>query len=114
MNKLNRFLLAEDPRNGGALAIIHTIDPMAIIVAIEGHSQHTQPFRQYAYVNSDGIEELWTLYAHHLFTTNMNAFDDEVSRQMVDKLLNRAWHWYKSYMEWEDGNIDMQDEASLN
>lgn len=62
----------------------------------------------------NGIEEQWTLYVHHLFTTNMNDLDEVEGNKTIDKLLNRAWHWYKSYMQWEDNNIDLEDYAQDN
>lgn len=97
---MDRFLLAENPRNLKAgVAIIHTIDPVAIIGVIEGHHQRGQHFRHFSYGN-----EQFTLYIHHLFTTNMNAADDEQASIIADKLLKRAWHWYESYLEWEDQN----------
>lgn len=112
---LNRFLLAEDPRNdGGGLAIVHTIDPIGIIGLIPDHVQHSRPFRRFTYRNSDGVTEEWTLYVHHYFTTNMALLDDEEGNKAIDKLLTRAWHWYKSYMEWEDNNIDLEDHAANN
>lgn len=100
--KLNQFLLAEDPRNNsGGIAIIHTIDPQAIIAIVEGHVQHNMPFRQFTYNGQQGPED-YTLYVHYFFTTRMNAISKEITQQIVDKLLNRGWHWYKSYLEWKD------------
>lgn len=112
MNKLNRFLLAEDPRSSleGGTAIIHTIEPYSIIGVIHELVEHTQPYRHFIYNEEESV----TLYVHHMFTTNMAAADEVESDKMIDKLLNRAWHWYKSYLEWEDQNLNEQDEAERN
>lgn len=105
--KLTRFLIADNPMaEGSTSAIIHTIDPIAIIQLIEDHVECSTPYRHYQYINTDGVPELWTLRVHHLFTTE---FDSEQHYIIVDKLLKRAWHWYKAYMEWEDNNIDKNE-----
>lgn len=102
--KLTRFLIADNPMvEGSSSAIIHTIDPHAIIELIEGHKQCSSPYRHYSFVNIDGAPEQWTLRAHHLSTTE---FDSEQHHLIVTKLLDRAWHWYKAYMEWEDSQPD--------
>lgn len=49
------------------------------------------------------IYEDYTFQAHHLFT---REFDSEQHHLIVTKLLDRAWHWYKAYMEWEDSQPD--------
>lgn len=92
--KLTRFLIADNPMVEGApSAIIHTIDPQAIIEIIEGHVHCTSPYRHYSFVNIDGIQEDYTLRAHHLFTTKM---DGEQYHIITTKLLDRAWHWFKA------------------
>ena len=104
--KMDRFLIAENPlSDNGNLAIIHTIDPMAIIEAREGYfkSQEGALYKHYTYINSDGIPEEWTLRVHHLYT---QEFDSERHHAIVVKLLDRAWHWYAAYMAWEDERID--------
>lgn len=50
--------------------------------------------------------EHWTLSIHHLFTTNMAASDDDQASARASKLIDKAWHWYKNYLIWEDNNID--------
>lgn len=113
---MDRFLLAENPMNGDgeALAIIHTIDPVAIIEVLFATSSKKKYQKTFVYINSDGDNEHWTLIVHHLFSTDMNGLGDEVAAEMINKLLNRAWHWYKTYLEWEDKNIDDDDKIQLN
>lgn len=97
---MTRFLLADNPMVEGSLsAIVHTIDPIAIIECIEGHEQCSSPYRHYSFVNIDGVTEDWTLRVHHLMT---QEFDSEKHHIIVTNLLDRAWHWYRAYMEWED------------
>lgn len=100
---MDRFLLAENPMNDGNCAVIHTVDPMAIIECIEGYEHFNSPYRQYSFVNTDGETEGWTLRVHHLFSLE---FDSEQHHIIVTRLLDRAWHWYKAYMEWEDEQIE--------
>jgi hypothetical protein len=95
---MDRFLLAENPMSESRdLAIIHTIEPVAIIGVLENFEKHHQP---HAHFNHFGEE--YTLYIHHMFTTNMAGLDEAEGKKMVDKLLKRAWHWFAAYMEWED------------
>jgi hypothetical protein len=102
--KLTRFLIADNPMvEGSPSAIIHTIEPQAIIEVIEGHQQCSSPFRHYSFVNIDGVPEYYTFRVHHLMT---QEFDSEKHHLIVTKLLDRAWHWYKAYMNWEDKQID--------
>ncbi len=93
--KLTRFLIADNPMvEGSPSAIIHTVNPHAIIEVIEGHVNASSPYRHFTY-----NDELYTFRVHHLFTTE---FDGEQHHIIVDKILNRAWHWFMAYMEWED------------
>lgn len=108
---MDRFILAENPMHPAQSGcfIIQMIDPITIIGCIEGHE--VIPGRRClheSFRNSDGITEEWTLYIHHLFTTNMNAADDNLSLQIAEAVMKRAWRWYRAYLEWEDEQIDTQ------
>lgn len=93
--RLTRFLIADNPMvEGLPSAIVHTVDPKAIIEIIEGHVHVGSPYRHYAY-----NAELFTLRVHHLFTTE---FDGERHHAITSNLLDRAWHWFMAYMKWED------------
>lgn len=86
------------------LYIIHLPDPVTIIECIEGHVGKGEVkagniYRHYQFNNGQGIEE-WTLNIHHFFTTD---FLEEPEQRAI-KLLDRAWRWYRSYMQWEDNN----------
>lgn len=97
--KLTRFLIADNPMvEGSPSAIIHTLDPQAIIMVVEGHAMPDKPHRQFQY-----NDEQYTFVVHHLFT---REFDSEKHHIIIDKLCNRAWHWFVSYMQWEDEQID--------
>jgi len=108
--KHNRFLLAENPRKHGDLAIIHTLDPISIITVLEGH--HNVPGKHYMHFNYNS--ELYTLLLHHYFTTNMAAVDDELAKQLADKIIIKAWHWFAAYMAWEDDNIERENNGNEN
>jgi len=114
---MDRFLLAENPMkpNASQCAIIHTIDPIAIIrCELDQKRAPAEHHLVQIYINSDGLPEEWTLEAHHLFTTNMNAADSEAAKSIAEKLLVKAWRWYRSYLEWTDRNIDDQNFATNN
>ena len=104
--KLTRFLIADNPRvKGSPSAIIHTVSPQAIIEVIEAHVVAATPHKHFAYK-----DEAYTFRVHHLYTTE---FDAEQHHLIVDKLLNRAWHWYMAYMKWEDEKDHEKDEDWL-
>lgn len=101
---MDKFVLAENPmRENSDLFICHLLEPIAIFQAYEGSlSIDGKICKQYQFRNSDGLIEEWTLSTHHFFTTD---FINEPELQ-VPKIMDKAWRWYRSYMEWEDKNID--------
>lgn len=98
---MDRFLLADNPRTNRGLSIVHMMDPVAIIIVDEGHVNTGKKQKHFEY-----DYELYTLSMHHFFTTNMAGLDDKIGNEMTDKLLSKAWHWFKSYLQWEDEQID--------
>ena len=93
--KLTRFLIAQNPMVDGSLsAIVHTVEPKAILIIIEegGISDDIRPSREFIFNNKK-----FTLIVDFLFT---KEFDSEKHPIVIDKLLNRAWHWYLNYMKW--------------
>lgn len=97
---MDKFLLAENPLRPeqSGLWIIHMLDPKAIIRCSPDHVQIDEIFKHYSFQNSDGILELWTLSAYHFFTTD---FISEPDKQ-VEPLLDRAWRWFRAYLDEED------------
>jgi len=87
--------------------IIHMLDPISIIACDEGNIERGRVFKHYQYINSDGSPELWTLSVYFA-----NSEGDVETK--VFKLLDRAWRWYRAYMEWEDNNIDTDEEDDQN
>lgn len=85
----------------GSIAVIHTIDPVAIVECIEDHVELPPGtfYKHYSFHNINGEQENWILRLHHYFTTEL---DSEQHASMVEKLLDKAWRWYQSYMNWED------------
>lgn len=109
---MDKFLLAENPMrpdNSGPF-IIHMLDPIAIIRCVPGHEDVGNIFKQYQFTNADGQPEGWTLSLYHLFTSDML----EKPEDRALKLLDRAWRWYRSYMEWEDGGIADEELGTQN
>lgn len=106
---MDKFLLAENPMRPditGAF-IIHMLDPIAIIACDEGNIERGMIFKHYQFVNGDGVAEFWTLSVYFA-----NGEGDIETR--VFKLLDRAWRWFRSYMEWEDNNIETDDQGQQN
>jgi len=90
--------------------VIHLLKPQAHIQCIEGHHEQIDGhYKFYTFKNSEGVVEDWTLCAQFFFTTD---FISEPEKQVIP-LLDRAWRWYRSYMEWEEKNID-EDEAATD
>lgn len=109
---MDKFILGENPmRKSEDIYIVHLLNPIAIFQAHQGTIEVKEKiFHHYQFRNSDRIVEEWTLSTHHFFSTD---FIKEPSEQ-VKPLMDRAWRWYRSYMEWEDNNIDLNDYANEN
>jgi hypothetical protein len=100
---MDKFLLAENPMRPDDKSgpfIIHMLDPIAIIRCTPGHDHISKIFKQYQLMNGDQLEE-WTLSIYHLFTADML----EKPEDRALKLLDRAWRWYRAFLEWEYKNI---------
>lgn len=97
---MDKFLIAENPMrpDRSGLWIVHILNPKAIIRCDEGYVQVENPHAHYQFRNKDGVMEHWTLSAHHFFTTDFISDPEE----QVTPLLDRAWRWFRSYLEWED------------
>jgi hypothetical protein len=96
---MDRFLIADNPMNDGSdIAIIHTVEPISIIGVIDGHANTGRQYQ--AYFNYG--QEKYTLYVHHMFSTNMAGLDEEIGGQMVNKLLKKAFFYFAAYLQFED------------
>lgn len=97
---MDRFVIADNPMSGKEqIILVHTVKPVTLIECIPGHVQcktHFVLFEQLDFVNCN---HKWTLRVHYTETKDI---------EQLDKLLNRAWHWYFKYMEklrgWEKEN----------
>lgn len=107
---MHKFILGENPMAAmsGGLWIVHLPEPICIIEAVlSGEKIHSKKAifkRDFYYENSDGIVEPWQLRMYHYFTTEFN--EGKEAAALCDAMLNNAWQWYKSYLIWEDQNID--------
>lgn len=101
---MDKFLLAENPMRPeqSGLWIIHLLSPQAIIQIIDGHVSTNGPHKHYSFRNGDGVLEEWTLSIYFAFSTDFIADPDT----QAIPLLDRAWRWYRSYLEFEDKQID--------
>lgn len=98
---MNKFVLAENPMREGdtSLYIVHLLDPVAIIEVEENHVEY-HPGKFYKHF-THGFEQ-YTLSIHFLFSREL---DSEQHHAIVDKMLDKAWRWFRAYMEWEDKQI---------
>ena len=109
---MDKFLLAENPlrpEQSGCF-IIHMLNPIAIIRCVEGHRVVDKVYKYFEYKNIDGQTEQWTLSTYHFFTTNFITTPEE----QVFPLLDRAWRWYRAYLEDEDNNLNEDEKAKDN
>lgn len=91
--------------------IVHLLNPIAIFQAYEGYAEiKGKIYGHYQFRNIEGVIEEWTLSTHHFFTTD---FIKEPADQ-VKPLMDKAWRWFRSYLDWEDNNIDTDDYAKEN
>ncbi|TAJ13061.1 hypothetical protein DMA11_10370 [Marinilabiliaceae bacterium JC017] len=96
-----RFLLAENPMREGRVFILHTVAPKCLIEVAEPQSDPVSsgyPHQVFSYTNIDGVKETWALIVRDVY--------DQPDIIDVGKLLQRAWKWYRAYLENEDKNID--------
>lgn len=97
---MHKFLLAENPLapDSSGVFLLHALPPFALIRAEQGQVRLKTGavFCQYAFRNSIDQVEDWTLFIHHL----------EAGHEDAAKLLDKAWRWYRAYMEWEDKQFE--------
>lgn len=107
---MHKFILGENPMSpqSGGLWVIHLPNPKAIIeLVLDGekiHSKQAVYVKNYNYINSDGVVERWQLRLYFYFTNLMS--DDAENEKLAITMLDNAFQWYKSYLIWEDENID--------
>ena len=98
---MDRFLLAENPMRPeqSGIWIIHMLEPQAHIRCIEGKEAPAVAHQHYVYINTDNVAEEWTLAIQYI---SLDGLTDAEHQHLLD----RAWRWFRSYMKWEDNNID--------
>lgn len=108
---MDKFVLAENPmRENDDQYIVHLLQPVAIFkVALTHEMPIGKISKNYSYQNPDGLIEEYNLSTHYL-SANLEADPEEI----VTKLLDKAWRWYRAYLSWEDKNIDIDNHATNN
>jgi hypothetical protein len=118
---MDRFLLCENPNRPkeSGLFILHRLEPKCLIECIcvtdNGMDDDLSSiFDLFTYRNSDGLNEQWQLVIRDYYDVEdvEQVPDSEVPRYR--KMINKSWHWFKSYLEWEDNNIDTDERAKNN
>lgn len=108
---MDKFIIGDNPMHkGSGTWIIHLLNPQAHIECLEGYIQTDKIHKHYSFKNSDDEIEEWTLSAHFFFTTD---FISEPEKQVIP-LLDRAWRWYRAYLEFEDKNIKDNERSAEN
>ena len=106
---MNKFIIGENPMrpDDTGLYVIHLLQPVAIFECIEGFEAVEDKITgQYQFRNADGILEEWTLSTHHFYTTDFLKEPEDQVKPLMDK----AWYWFKAYMQWEDdNNVDEEE-----
>lgn len=112
---MNKFVLAKNPMrpDDDEVYIIHLLQPIAIIACRDSFrlkkKDEDSVFKNYSYSDATG-EHHWCLSVHHFFTTD---FLTEPAEQAVP-ILDKAWRWFRAYLQWEDNNIDSDEQASTS
>jgi hypothetical protein len=82
---------------GAGIFIIHHLEPVAIFeVDNEPFDALDEPFY---HQNREGNTETW--YIKLQYAQRVDALE-------LAKLIKKAWHWYQSYMDFEDDDTTKQ------
>jgi hypothetical protein len=94
----------------GRVFILHTINPRMLLEAVMigdfSDTSHDSVYKLFHYQNTDGIDEDWCLVLR-------DTYDDANQEELIH-VIDRAWKWYRSYLNWEDDNIDDEEDAKWN
>lgn len=115
---MDKFLLAEHPmRTDHGVFILVNVAPEMLIKCTclnedEGVGNLDDYFGLFTHKNSNGTAEQWELCVVKFY--NLSYGEAEEITPKIRKRITEAWHWYKAYLEWEDGNIDTDEFSKLN
>lgn len=104
---MDKHLLAENPMRleHGGMAIIRTVAPIGIFEVLDGHlffeAEKTEKAYRY-YKHFSYFEEKYTLKLHYYGGFKEPAPTKDETLKMAAKHMDDAWHWFMSYMKWED------------
>lgn len=99
---MHQFLIANNPNapHSSGIWIIKIPKPIAIIEVVhDGMSDVIkEPIHSATFTTNNG--ELIKFNLYHYFMEGVVGFDThEQIKKEVDTLFNRAWHWYKAFLE---------------
>lgn len=96
---MDKFLFASNPMSGaGTQAIVHMLNPLVIILVETGQEPKDRPHKHYKYTAADGSVEPITFTAMHSHHYN------EANEIHIEKLFDKAWHWYIALRKHMDNN----------
>lgn len=109
---MDRFLHCENINKGEdrPCYILQTIKHKMLIeiIPFEYHEDLNYKlddiFDLYQYINPDRVKENFMLIVREFYDLSESQVDDNIEK--IRKDLMKAWKWYRSYLEKEDGVID--------
>lgn len=120
--KITEFLLCENPMRSGSrseggagLFILKTSEPLCIIECVALDEEDPvggldDVFDFFEFKNADGLIE-----KHQLFLIRpKSASLTDQEALFFRKIIQKAWRWYRSYLEFEDENLDENEKSSEN
>ena len=112
-----KFLLAEEPLEDiNRFTYIYSPHYMSLILVVEENSQimalneenKNKPQKLFVY---SPIEQFRLI----VIQNNVEATGGILSPMItVEDFIEEAWQWYKTYLEWEDKNIDNKEKGRWN
>lgn len=111
---MDRFLLCENPLmdSNRPIYILQTIKHRMLIQVIPYEEESDlsynldDVFDLFSFVNSDGLKENYMFKVVTFYDLSENEIDEYMSEIRLH--ITKAWKWYKSYMIWQDKQIDFE------
>lgn len=114
---MDRFLLCENPMKDSSrpIYILQTIKHRMLIEVIP----YNQPedvsydlndvFDLFTYNNPAGFEENYMFKVVVFYDLKDDEIDNSISEIRLH--ISKAWKWYKSYIIWQDNEIDFESDT---
>ncbi|MGV0927166.1 hypothetical protein ACTS9K_08380 [Empedobacter sp. ULE_I145] len=112
---MDRFLLCENPMKdeNRPIYILQTIEHRMLIEVIPYNNLEDIGFRSndifdlFTYYNPAGFKEDYMLKVVVFYDLDITEIDEVMAEIRLH--ITKAWKWYKSYIIWQDNEIDFED-----